>query len=469
MRFRTKILLYVMILLTLSFSIGGSLLISVSFHAGLESERDNAQSAYRMILYTLKAVNQLQSDDSAAELSGILLQLDSQNDRSWTCLRLLSGEKTVYAGRNEGLFVEAKTEPSAQRCVSTYFTGPDGTRYLQISGNFLDSSENAYRLEVLYDISSVYNARDSQVRIYRWVFGAVLLCGLLLSWIIASRLTAPLRRLSQTARAIAQGELDSRADIHSQDEVGQLAMDFNGMADNLQEKIEQLQESMRRQEEFMGSFAHELKTPMTSVIGYADLMRGRDLNPEEQREAANYVFKEARRLEALSIKLLDLLVLQRQDFPLTRCSPKALLGEVAQTLAPALYRSGIRLRCRGEEGSCLLEPDLVKSLLTNLIDNARKSMDNGGVLRVDQRMEADGCRYVVTDQGRGMEAEALERITEAFYRIDKSRSRAQGGAGLGLALCREIVRLHKGEMQFYSQPGKGTQVVVTLKGGRGDD
>lgn len=216
----------------------------------------------------------------------------------------------------------------------------------------------------------------------------------------------------------------------------------------------------------MGSFAHELKTPMTSIIGYADLLRSQELSEQDRRDAANYVFSEGKRLESLSLKLLDLLVLEKEDLPMQACSPKTLIEATAREFHPILKQQQISLTCRCEKGSCLLEPDLFKSLLYNLMDNARKALDHGGHILLQCEIIEDGCRLQVVDNGRGMPEAALNRVTEAFYRVDKSRSRAQGGAGLGLALCRRIVELHRGDIQFQSREGVGTCVSVTLRGGR---
>lgn len=109
-----------------------------------------------------------------------------------------------------------------------------------------------------------------------------------------------------------------------------------------------------------------------------------------------------------------------------------------------------------------MEPDLVKSLLYNLVDNASKAIEEAGVIVILAILRPDGCQFQVADNGRGMEAEELDRITEAFYRVDKARSRNQGGAGLGLALCQQIVTLHNGTIHFASEPGKGTRVTVNL-------
>ena len=121
------------------------------------------------------------------------------------------------------------------------------------------------------------------------------------------------------------------------------------------------------------------------------------------------------------------------------------------------------LQSRCEHGICLVEPDLFSSVLTNLLDNARKAIDNGGnIMIVGERIQGY-YRIRVFDNGRGMPEEAINHITEAFYRVDKSRSRAQGGAGLGLTLCKEVIELHGGTIAFASREGNGTCVTVTLK------
>ena len=216
----------------------------------------------------------------------------------------------------------------------------------------------------------------------------------------------------------------------------------------------------------MGSFAHELKTPLTAIIGYADLLRTAALEQEEAMDAANYIFSEGKRLEALSLKLLDLLYMNNKALPMQQCDAKQLIGSLVDHLRPVYLEVGIDLRHRCEPGRCMLEPDLVRSLLTNLMDNARKALDQGGNIYVVSDWWEGNLRIRVLDNGRGMPQEALKHLTEAFYRVDKSRSRAQGGAGLGLTLCHRIVQLHQGSMDFSSREGNGTCVTVVLKGER---
>ena len=213
----------------------------------------------------------------------------------------------------------------------------------------------------------------------------------------------------------------------------------------------------------MADFSHEMKTPMTSIIGYADLIRTQSLDEEETMGAANYIFSEGKRLESLALKLLDLQVMQHQTLHRTKTDVSALVGALVRHLRPVYAASQIRLQCRCAPGEAMLDADLVSSLLINLLDNARKAMERGGNLYVVTDWTEDFCRIRVLDNGCGMPPEALGHITEAFYRVDKSRSRAQGGAGLGLALCEQIVRLHGGSLRFDSRVGNGTCVTALLR------
>ena len=218
-----------------------------------------------------------------------------------------------------------------------------------------------------------------------------------------------------------------------------------------------------RQEEFIGSFAHELKTPLTAMIGYADMLRAQEMSQEERFQAANYIFKEGKRLEALSFKLLDLLVVRQQELKRHPVDACWLAKEVQGTLQPALKGQGLLLKVNVEEVMLSLEPDLMKTVLMNLIDNGRKAMDGSpGVLYLLGRREEKGFSYYVRDMGKGIPEPELKHITDAFYMVDKSRSRQQGGAGLGLSICAEIVSRHGGLMTFKSTVGKGTVVRVFI-------
>lgn len=255
--------------------------------------------------------------------------------------------------------------------------------------------------------------------------------------------------------------------MRSRDEVGQLAADFNRMAGQLEQNVNRIQESMALQERFMADFSHEMKTPMTSIIGYADLLRSQVLTPDEQMDAANYIFSEGKRLEALGLKLLDMLSLDQSKLQLVPASPADLVAGLLEHLKRVYAQKGIALQYRTAEGMCFLEPDLFKTLLVNSMDNARKALDNGGYIYVWQEMLPDGCRVRVLDNGRGSRRRRSQHLTEAFYRVDKSRSRAQGRAQASACRCAmRSCSCTAARCSLRAVSATGTVVTVELKGGR---
>lgn len=236
----------------------------------------------------------------------------------------------------------------------------------------------------------------------------------------------------------------------------------------LESAISNLEDVANKREEFIASFAHELKTPLTAIIGYADMLRSKEMSPKSRFTAAGYIFSEGKRLEALSLKLMDIIVAGKQGFDKRTFEVGYFIRSIAAVTVPSLSNDGITLDMRWEPGEIKVEPDLFKTLMINLVDNARKASKKNDVIELFGKAEEGGYALYVRDHGRGMKKEELSKITEPFYMIDKSRSRAQNGAGLGLALCQRIAELHNTALEYESEPGKGTTVRILLKGDAGD-
>ncbi|MCR4768349.1 MAG: HAMP domain-containing histidine kinase [Saccharofermentans sp.] len=454
MRFRQKMLLVMVWLLTLSYGVGGVLLIRQNFTSSLYQVENSARESYEMILQTVQLVNAVDIQQDFSSISNALNRLNVVD--SLIGMKLSRGDKVLYANGETVADIDSNVE------FESVLFSRDTRHLYQIKG-LVTTNGKPLELVVLYDISPIYQARDAQVNTYHQVFIVLIIAGGFAAWITTYLMTKPLAKVSRTARALALGQLDARVNSKTSDEIGQLGSDFDNMADRLSENINELRMSMVHQEQFMGSFAHELKTPMTSIIGYADLLRSQSLSGEEAQEAANYIFSEGKRLESLSFKLLDLLMMKKEDINLVPTDMKSIIENLTMHLQPVYRKNNISLQCRCAPGYCLTEPDLFRSVLNNLLDNARKALDNGGnILILGERVKGY-YRIRVFDNGRGMPEEAIKHITEAFYRVDKSRSRAQGGVGLGLALCKEIIDIHKGTISFASREGNGTCVTVVLK------
>lgn len=304
-------------------------------------------------------------------------------------------------------------------------------------------------------------------------YGLVVFCvsaisGLLL-FALAKRITRPLNKLTRITDEIALGQYGKKVDIKNSDyEIAVLSESVNSMSSAIEQKISEINTELEKRNIFVADFTHEIKTPMTSIIGYAQMLRSYELNQTEKEQAAEAIFNEAKRLEKLSLQLLDLYVYQNENIVME----KVKLFEIGERLKATLkhlsekYDVSYNVEIVNEtvNANCVL----LLSLLYNLADNAFKASSRKDMINVYSNATPTAVQIFIEDNGRGIAKENIKLITEPFYREDKSRSRNFGGAGLGLSLCKEIARIHGTELLFESEKGKGTRVSFELKKG-GED
>lgn len=455
----------------LACAVGGFALIDGQFRASLDQEVDALYEENDMLRYALSMAAEGRALSSREELAQLAQGMTLTTVRRTVSFRLSDETGEELAG-NRSMPPDLNTMP----LISALGSGQRGWRLANVAEGayFLHGASTltlpggVIYLENCRDVAPLFVQRDNQYRSFTGVMLALIAGVGALSLLLARLILRPLEQLSSATRKMAGGELAQRVPVTSGDELGRLSEDFNAMAARLEEQVAQLTDAARREKDFTASFAHEIKTPLTSIIGYADLLLSRENTPEQVRDSAGYIFREGRRLEALSGKLMELIVLDRRDFPLRPTAMRAFLERTGNALRPALDGAGIRLEVDAEEAPVFLEPDLMETVCLNLLDNARKATPSGGSITLTGRAgEGGGYLIQVSDTGRGIPAEELGRITEPFYMVDKSRARAQGGAGLGLALCARIVDLHGGTLDFESVPGQGTTASIHLKGGGG--
>lgn len=463
MKFKHKLVLCMVVLLGLSFGLGGTILIHRSFKTSLSSTIDSDLLNYESIQSTLLIAVDTNSVSSYIDMSNIINQLSAQGNSNRKNIILRNSDMEVVSIMNSS-FTYKEMKPSDENTCNSIIWRENNNYYLQLCSSMDINTENLdiSQMDIVYDITSVYAARAQEQNTFRLLLIAIFVVGSITSMIAASLLTKPLEKLSSLAQHISHGDYSARLHIHSGDEIEALANDFNNMADTIEDNISELHFSMEKQEQFMGSFAHELKTPMTSIIGYADLLRSQNMSEDETNEAANYIFSEGKRLESLSLKLLDLLVVKNQETILTPTDPALAVRNVINVMKPELAKEHITLKSSCRKGCCMMDIDLFQSLIINIIDNARKAIDDNGLIHVAGTVRDDNYVIIIKDNGRGMPPEEITRISEAFYRIDKSRSRAQGGAGLGLAICIKIAEIHQAKIKYKSAVGRGTVVTITL-------
>ena len=463
MKFSWKICLAILLISLIILSAGGYVLISSMFESTYKREVESALEENQMIQYSFVAhwSTQVQNLEFSKENVIKTVEAMMQNMKG-SRIRISDKSQfvmadTTKAAKDDGL-LDTLTAQSRGYCLRKTDSGYELQSASMI---FIEEKEPLY-LETIRDVTEIFEERQQQYNIYRlWMLG-ILVLESICCFVMAAWMLRPLKHLTQITGKLAEGQLNVRACVETKDEFEELSDAFNVMADSLERQVHELEDAARRQEDFIGSFAHELKTPLTSMIGYADMLRSRETSGEECLEAANYILKEGKRLEALSFKLLELLVVQNSSLEKKRIPVKWLVKDLEGILHPTVQSGKLVWTMQIEDDEVFAEPDLLKTVLLNLLDNGRKAMEKGGILQLLGKKECSGYAFYIKDTGKGMPKEEICRITEAFYMIDKSRARQQSGAGLGLSICAEIVKRHGGTLEFDSEPGKGTTVRVFL-------
>ena len=334
--------------------------------------------------------------------------------------------------------------------VQFAFYSAGGQDFLLLSAS-VAFAEQAYTLSLARDITETLDDIDA-LGLKCIVAGlAVILIAALLVLLFVRRALKPMSELESGASEIADGHYESRIIVKGGDEIATVAEQFNRMAAAISDKIATLHETAQRQQTFINDLSHELKTPVASIMARSETLLGREITEEDRSHSLERIYHQCAWLERLSGKLTTLVMLQGKIEKKPE-NVATLLASVEETVSESLEASGITLYidCRME--SLVMDFDLMRSALVNLIDNARKASESGTVIN----LRAYENIIEVNDQGKGIPPHEIARIAEPFYMVDRSRSKKSGGSGLGLTLVKRIAEAHGTKLQISSTIGAGT-------------
>ncbi len=471
MKFADKLFLVMTALLTLMFALFGMWMLLSDFSRLLDKEIERGNEESRMFHFLFEMG--YQSVEEFGEEYAINRTLGSITDsveRGGSHVFVVGGDGTyIYGGeylKSMGLAEEAgkltntlNQEDNYGHCIRKLNDG-----YYMFTAARTDIAEGGLCLGTCKELTDIYDNRQNLLYRYRVALVCLLCVGGISVYLLSRYITKPIRRLDRLAGRIAAGEYDLRAHNKSQDEIGALARNFNRMADQLVEQMQKKVLEAKQKEDFTAAFAHELKTPLTSIIGYADMLNSMKLSDAECHDAYFYIYSQGKRLESLSHKLLDLVSMDKNPLVFKPVYTMALEENLRITMRPVWKQRGISGKVDLEKAILYGDEELLLSLFYNLLDNAVKAMDKQDIcfILVKGTCLGENYEFKVVDNGRGIPSEEISRITEAFYMVDKSRSRKEGGAGIGMALCQKIIQLHNGMLKIDSRLGEGTVIKVTF-------
>ena len=311
------------------------------------------------------------------------------------------------------------------------------------------------------EISQIDDFRVNIGRVFFFV-NAIVLAFLGVSiYFMLKHLTKPVTELTFIASQIADGEYDKRVSVKRNDELGILADSFNRMADSVKEHTTWLTKASEDKQQFIDDLTHELKTPLTSILGYSEYLQNAKSTEEERVIAAGHLNYMAQRLKNLSDKLLDLTYSRNENIAFEMVDIPALFGTLKGMMRPIMISHNVELITSPNLQYIIGDETLMLSMLKNLVENAARASVKGSSVTVRAYRATDPI-IEVKDTGCGMEQREIKRITAPFYRADKSRSRKFGGIGLGLSIVSQIAELHNARIEIESEPGGGTTARIVF-------
>ena len=326
---------------------------------------------------------------------------------------------------------------------STYLSSADESLYV------IHPLDNRTTLITKSDYSGFYTMRRQQT-----TYGVLLCVGglvlaTILSLLISGRITRRLRILSRAADAVRSGEKLRLEPSGKRDEIARLTNGFISMHEAVEEREESLRVQSSQRQQLIDALAHEMRTPLTSVVSAARLIQKDTSNDEMRNEMCDLIVKESRRLSDMDANLMKLTQMNRTELKTETFSLKEMAQE-ALAVHPDVELSG-------EDTTVTADRSLIIHLMRNLVNNAKKSGTETPV-----RVALNPRGFTVSDEGRGMTAEEVAHCKQPFWKADPARTRASGGAGLGLTLCDSIAKLHNADLEIQSTPGKGTTIEFTF-------
>ena len=326
------------------FAVFGSIFLQTTFRIMLEREKERGLEEWKMFQFALLA-----SMEALPE--GYPIENDVITEMSETIENNIGNQENGIALYNEnrqliyknGMYYGALMAENIRTDRAMWrLTDTEAGHYLEALSQ-VKSSAGTYYFAFGRNIQYVYDARDRLYEQYRNTVLLVIVLSVPVSWFLAYHFTKPIRQLMKATRDFARGNYQSRVEVKGEDELAGLMMEFNRMARRLEKSIWALEDAARRQEEFTGAFAHELKTPLTSIIGYGDMLRSMDLTEEEKRSSSDYIYKQGKRLERLSYKMMEMVRVDKQGITLKPMKTRELAYEIERFTKRLLWEKNLVL------------------------------------------------------------------------------------------------------------------------------
>ncbi|AOR23157.1 sensor histidine kinase [Clostridium taeniosporum] len=300
------------------------------------------------------------------------------------------------------------------------------------------------------------------------IMGILAFMSILISWLLSKllseKIVGPIKKLKTVSQKVTKGEYDNRIKIRSGDEIEDLAETFNVMSESIKDYVESLKEERQKQKKFLDNVTHEFKTPLTAIIGYSEIIP-KLKKQSDIDESLVFVKEEGIRLLKLVEELLDLSKLGKSEFKIDRKKNnlKEIIEEVLIIINPRLKKYEIEIIKDLCDIEVLIDKDKIKQVILNVLDNAIKYSECTNI-NIKLQIENEKVILNIIDDGIGIAKENISRLFEPTYRVNNLNSINNNGNGLGLCICKEIMKKQNGDIKIKSNLQEGTSIEIIFEG-----
>lgn len=336
-------------------------------------------------------------------------------------------------------------------------------------------SDNKFICVIRYskDYSQMYISNERLLNTIKIFIVVIFIIILIISFIISSQITGPITELTQKSVEISKGNLDVNINIKSKDEIGKLEQSFKYMLERINSQItiikkdrDELKEIQKKNKLFFDNVTHELKTPITTILGYSQLLSEDGCDDEIFfKKAVFHIISEGRRLDRMVVELLELSKATSNDYNyhFSKTDFSKILHETCEEMSFKAKRYNISIEQSIDSGLIINgDEDKLKEAVINLIDNSIKYGYVNSIIKVNCYKDNENIALQIIDSGEGISAENIKNVFEPFYRVSKKLSREKGSSGLGLPLTKAIIEKHNGSIELKSEINVGTEIKIYL-------
>lgn len=458
MKLRTKIFLF-----TTGFIISFSLLVGIYvinriYDKMLEEEIETVSLESKIVKgitdYLFLEGDYSSQEDRIDDLEMYLYR--NSNSKKKYIIFNIEGNEVV--DRGEDILITEEVLSYSNNHQTSYILKKENQGYFLYFYDYLELEGKMYIICSRVNLSKLVESSKESYQVFAYSCGVFFLLVLILGYLFSKYLTKDIKKLQLVSKEVTNGNYLIQSNIKTNDEIGELAISFDLMAQTIQGKVEGLNEEVGKSQRLFSTLTHEIKTPLTSIIGYADLLRKQDYNPELYQMGLLNIYNEGKRLSNLSSKLIQIVDLNSKALEIKKVGVKSLLSEC---LSINNYnKNSITFEVKGDDFELMIDTAIIKNVILNILDNAIKASNDNGSIILSSYTDNELKVIAIEDNGIGISQSDLKHVFNPFYKVDQSRSVHEDSLGLGLSIAKDIMTMHGGKIEITSEFGKGSRVEL---------